>query len=126
MKSKAWFRELTIADFILVFMIMMAIVLSAIFLWRKRDLKQDALLYVYKNDVLWSIYPMDKNQVVKVDEHNSFEIRDQQVGMIAADCPDKRCVKQGFTSILPIICLPNKLVLEVKSGEEAETPHILY
>ena len=47
---------------------------------------------------------------------NTIEIRKNSIGIIEADCPDKLCVKQGFisTSILPITCLPNQLVIQIR------------
>lgn len=49
---------------------------------------------------------------------NIFEIRGEVVDMIEAECPDQLCVlhnpisKPGET----IVCLPNKVVLEIKGG----------
>ncbi|HRY84255.1 MAG TPA: NusG domain II-containing protein [Candidatus Cloacimonadota bacterium] len=36
--------------------------------------------------------------------------------MSYADCPDKRCVKQGASDMFPIICLPNHVVVEIKTS----------
>jgi hypothetical protein len=55
--------------------------------------------------------------VITIDQHNTIEIRDQKVRMLSADCPDKRCVKMGFVQNVPIICLPNQVMVEIKSGE---------
>lgn len=48
--------------------------------------------------------------------YNIVEIRKDSVGVIEADCPDKRCVKQGFTSnsVEPVVCLPHKLILQIE------------
>ena len=42
--------------------------------------------------------------------------------MVEADCPDKLCVHQKAISKNneTIICLPNKVVVQVTSGEESE------
>lgn len=120
--SKAWYKELKAADYLLILALMAAIVFSSFSFWKSKGQKT---VYVYKNDLLWGEYPLAQDRVVHVDAHNSFEIRDYKVGMIKADCPDKRCIKQGFGNTLPIICLPNKLMIQIKDGEE-EAPHILY
>lgn len=55
--------------------------------------------------------------------YNLVEIGDGKVRVIEADCPDKVDVKQGYIS-LPnelIVCLPNRLVIEIKGSEEIET-----
>lgn len=53
--------------------------------------------------------------------YNLIEIGDGQVRVIEADCPDKIDVKQGYISRIgeTIVCLPNKLVIEIK-GESRE------
>lgn len=51
--------------------------------------------------------------------YNLIEIGDEQVRVIEADCPDKIDVKQGYISKIgeTIVCLPNKLVIEIKGIE---------
>ena len=50
---------------------------------------------------------------------NTVCVRPGNIAIISANCPDQICVHQGFisTSLLPITCLPNRLVIRVK--EEA-------
>lgn len=50
---------------------------------------------------------------------NTVCVRPGSIAIISANCPDQICVHQGFisTSLLPITCLPNRLVIRVK--EEA-------
>ncbi len=50
---------------------------------------------------------------------NEIEVRPGSIGVISADCPDKLCVNQGFihSSLLPITCLPNRLVIQVRTIE---------
>lgn len=122
MKSNALLWRFTFADLVLILLLVFAIIFSGIYLWGKSDKRT---VYVYKNDILWGQYPVSEDRLVKVDEHNSFEIRGKKVGMVYADCADKRCVKQGFGSVLPIICLPNKLMIQVKNEDET-VPHVLY
>lgn len=54
---------------------------------------------------------------------NEIEVRPDQIGIISADCPDKLCVHQGFISDsrLPITCLPNRLVIQLRPtvGQES-------
>ena len=59
---------------------------------------------------------------VQIDETNVLEIRDGEAKMKSADCPDQICVHQKAISRNgeSIICLPNKIVLKIVDGEEAE------
>ena len=44
--------------------------------------------------------------------YNTIAIREGKIAVIAADCPDQYCVKQGFcNSGVQIVCLPHGLVI---------------
>lgn len=49
---------------------------------------------------------------------NEIEVRPGSIGILSANCPDKLCVHQGFisTSKLPITCLPNRLVIQIRKS----------
>lgn len=51
-----------------------------------------------------------------MEQTNIIEVRPGSIGIISASCPDKICVHQGFisTSLLPITCLPNHLVIQIR------------
>lgn len=59
---------------------------------------------------------------------NTIEVRHNAIGMADADCPDKLCVAMGYTdnSLLPIVCLPHGLVIEVKTVKDVEPDIISY
>ena len=59
--------------------------------------------------------------------YNLLEIGDQRVRVIEADCPDKIDVKQGYISRVgeTIVCLPNKLVIEIKGAPEEDDIDIM-
>ncbi len=45
---------------------------------------------------------------------NTVEIKDHQIRVAQADCPDQTCVHMGWlkSSGTPIVCLPHQLVIE--------------
>ena len=49
---------------------------------------------------------------------NTICVRPGSIAIISATCPDQICVHQGFisTSLLPITCLPNRLVIRVREA----------
>ena len=51
---------------------------------------------------------------------NEIEVRPGSIGILTADCPDQLCVHQGFIrdSRLPITCLPNRIVILLRSPAE--------
>ena len=58
-----------------------------------------------------------ENQTLRVDApdggYNLIEIKDGEIFMAEADCPDQTCVKMGALRAenLPIVCLPHKVVI---------------
>ena len=51
---------------------------------------------------------------------NTILVEQGRIRVEAADCPDQICVRQGFISdgTVPIVCLPNQLVIEIVGGGE--------
>lgn len=47
----------------------------------------------------------------------SLEIKSGQVRMVQAECPDQICVKQGAISAGSLICLPNRIVVQVLADD---------
>lgn len=49
---------------------------------------------------------------------NTIQVEHGRIRVESAGCPDQVCVNQGWISdgTVPIVCLPNKLVIEIKGG----------
>jgi hypothetical protein len=68
-------------------------------------------------------HPLDEGPVeltVKGSNGESYlEIAGGRVRMVDSACPDKLCVKRGWISSpgQSIVCLPNRVVIEVVSGD---------
>lgn len=53
---------------------------------------------------------------------NTIEIKGGKIRVLDADCPDKICVNTGWLrSGIPIVCLPNRLVIEFAENETDAT-----
>ncbi|MBW6514972.1 MAG: NusG domain II-containing protein [Candidatus Syntrophosphaera sp.] len=109
-------EKLSLADLLLMIVVLLAIVLSAFMVYRKND---DRYVHVHKDNRPLGVFPLNVDRVIRIDEHNTVQIKDSQVLMLSADCPDRRCVKQGAGSVLPIVCLPNRVVVEIR-GQGSE------
>lgn len=108
-------KRISISDLALLLLCIIGIFVSFSYSRKNKDHKA---VFIYKENQLWAEYPLDQDKVITIDQHNTIEIRDQKVRMLSADCPDKRCVKMGFVQNVPIICLPNQVMVEIKSGEQ--------
>lgn len=69
------------------------------------------------------VYSLAEDQKIEINNgSNILQIKNGEADMIEADCPDKLCVHQKPVSKNHenIICLPNKVVVEVDSSENSE------
>lgn len=59
---------------------------------------------------------------------NTIEVRPDAIGIIDADCPDKLCVSTGFvdSTLLPIVCLPHRLVIQLETDAQTQPDVISY
>jgi hypothetical protein len=57
-----------------------------------------------------------------------INISDGYARIAEADCPDKLCVKDGMISKpgQSLVCLPNKVVVEVKGVRDTETDDVAF
>lgn len=71
-------------------------------------------------------YPLSKDVEETIEfpdgSFNTFVIKDGEVDMIEASCKDRICVNHNNISKRneSIVCLPDKVVIEIENGEEAE------
>ena len=75
------------------------------------------------NGELYGFYDLSEDQDITVEQNghkNVFRIKGGSVHMIEADCHGHDCIRQGRISKSgqTIVCLPNKLVLEITGGEQ--------
>ena len=59
---------------------------------------------------------------IKINETNHLMIKDGQADMTEAECPDQICVEHKSISKNKetIVCLPNKVIVEIVGGEDTE------
>ena len=75
---------------------------------------------------MWSrLFPQILTQGVihnmgKIINENIIQIKDKQISIIEADCPDKTCVNMGIlkSAFTPIVCLPNHLVIQYVNDDK--------
>lgn len=82
---------------------------------------------ITRDGQLYQEAELNKNQTILIEVpgeegSNTLEIKDGYAKMIDSSCPDHLCEQQHRISKKgeTIICLPNKVVVEVKSEEEPE------
>lgn len=91
--------------------------------WIMRTSSEQRLVEIVRDGAV--LYQLDLSQeddrtffVEYEGRANAIEIRDHQIRVLDAECPDQTCVHMGWLgdSGLPIVCLPNHLVIQYASS----------
>lgn len=96
-----------------------------------QDTDSDACVEVTIDGRAYGTYPLSKDDTIEIknvdgDVTNTLVIMGGVADMTSADCPDHLCVKQKAISKEKesIICLPNKVVVTVKSDTKSDIDSI--
>ena len=109
---------------LLLFVLMAAAVVSLFAVSHVRGMAaiQRPHLEILVGNETYGVYDLQEEQTIPINDTTVCEIRDRNVQMIQAKCPDQTCVhmrpinEQGGT----IVCLPNHVVLRVIDAASAE------
>ena len=109
------------------FILLAAIVAVAALIWLVVRMTQNegATVIVTVDGEVYGTYPLDTDAEIRIGDNENYNIlviKDGTAEIKEASCPDKLCVKQGRASYngQSIICLPNKVVVEITGGEESD------
>ena len=71
---------------------------------------------------IYGVYSLHADQEIQINDTNVLVIKDGFADMTEADCPDQICVdhKEVSKTGETIVCLPNKIVVEVKGADSSE------
>lgn len=88
-------------------------------LWKRLNPNQEAegrvSLRITVDGELYGTFPLDEDRILSIHQTNVCEIKDGQVRMIRATCPDQICVHSRAITAHggSIICLPNRVALDI-------------
>lgn len=108
-------------DMILAAVLVLIAVLIWLFIYLTRS--EGASVLVTVDGEVYGEYPLSTDTEIRIggeETYNLLVIKDGEAEVVEASCPDKLCVNQGKISFngQSIICLPNKLIVEVTGGEQ--------
>lgn len=93
---------------------------SVIFFFSRKSSGDTAVIYV--DDELYAEIPLSQDKEIDIFGKNTVSVKDGEVFMKTAACPDKICVSHPpiKNSGSDIVCLPNKVVVKIKeSGKKS-------
>ncbi len=93
--------------------------------WYKSSSTSNGEAVVFVDGKETGRYPLNVDTEVRIEGVNGYNyliIRSGKAWIEEADCPDKICIYHGkiHKNGETLVCLPNKVVVEVQNGEENE------
>ena len=132
-KSNKYLKMIRPWDVIIVLALMLASFIPYVVFARQQAKAQAAdqvLTAVVTHDVkevyhiqLTGHHGVSKFRFKNGNEYNEVVATNEQIEISDADCPDQLCVKKGKIERAgqTIVCLPHKLLVEIKSSKAANT-----
>ncbi|HIY00484.1 MAG TPA: NusG domain II-containing protein [Candidatus Blautia faecipullorum] len=82
-------------------------------------IKADGKIRISVNGEEYGVYSLEEEQTIKIGDTNVCIIKNGQCRMTEASCPEHLCIEQGAIDNRggTIICLPNKVVIEVVEAD---------
>ena len=114
-------KHLKAKDIILIILILVV----AAGAWLLHEVLKDTgsgVAVIRVDGVIEGTYPLTEDREISINGgSNTLRIRNGSA-MIDADCPDQLCVNQRAVSAdnESIICLPNRVIVEIQSRQESE------
>lgn len=106
---------------VILFVILLLIAGIGYLLYTNLGKQEVGMVRVTVEGELFGTYSLKEDKKIVIHDSNIISIQDECVDMIEADCPDQICVEHKTISknLETIICLPNKVVVEIVGGENA-------
>lgn len=114
-------------DFILILcVILIAGILLIIFAIARDETAHEVIIQV--DGEVYETLSLTEDQVLQINDTNTFEIAEGQGRMVQADCPDQLCIHQSpiDRNQQSIVCLPNRVVITVESDLEDDVDSIAH
>lgn len=122
-------KRMTKADRILIGLLLFAGI-AGVLIVRALPGEDAATVRILSDGKIYGTYRLSEDRNISIQKNgkvvNILKISDQNAKMIQADCPDQLCVHQKaiFRQKETIVCLPNKIVVEIAGGSDAQLDSI--
>lgn len=112
---------------IILIVIIIAVILGFLLLRLVLGNREPEIVKIKVDGNVTGTYSLNKDRIIEINEgSNILVIKDKKVYMKEASCPDQICVKHKpiDSNLESIICLPNKVVVEVTAAKDSEIDSI--
>lgn len=130
MRKRFGRNDIILISVIVIISVALLLIWKLVYL-KGQDTDSDACVEVTIDGRSYGTYPLSNDDTIEIkngdgDVTNTLVIKGGVADMTSADCPDHLCVKQKAISKEgeSIICLPNKVVVTVKSDTKSDIDSI--
>ena len=130
MRKRFGRNDIILISVIVIISVALLLIWKLVYL-KGQDTDSDACVEVTIDGRAYGTYPLSKDDTIEIkngdgDITNTLVIKGGVADMTSADCPDHLCVKKKAISKEgeSIICLPNKVVVTVKSYTKSDIDSI--
>ena len=108
---------------VLVVIILLVVMATVVYFMNKDEVK----VVITLDGNIYGEYALDDDRIININDANIVEIKDGEVRMKEAVCPNRFCVSTGYihTSNRSIVCLPHKLVITIEGKDDRDVDVII-
>ena len=116
------FKLLTKADLVIISLILLSALISL--LYSTLYLKEKTEVSINLNNEFYAAFPLNKDKIIYIESLATVEIKDNKASISFSTCKNQNCVIQGWSNKQPILCVPNKILLQFSSDKKNEKDRI--
>lgn len=118
-------------DVILIGLVLFLSVVSILWFTRTRirQSSEPKVALIYQKDKLLEEVKLDNDNAISIlNGRMQIEIKGRRIRVVNSDCPQHICVNMGWIkySGQTIVCVPNKVVIEIKSAGSPLLDAVVY
>ena len=113
-------HKISVYDILLIGMLVITPILSLSSVWHQDQDKKEAL--IYHNNKLLEVHDLSQDRVISISDKGiemTINIDGGRIRVLESNCPKHICVHIGWISNSgqTIVCVPNKMLVEVKGKQ---------
>jgi len=109
------FKHLTKADIVIIGVILLSAGVSLLLtIMNKSSNNQVTISF---NNQVFGIEELRYSNIIELDTLAVVEILDNRARISFSTCRNQHCVKQGWSNSLPVVCVPNRVMLEFNGNK---------
>lgn len=116
-------HKVSVYDMLLIGSFVILPILSLSSFWQHNQDNKES--YIYQSNKLSQIHSLDTDKIISISDSKTnvkVEIKNGKIRIIESNCPKHICIHTGWidNSGQTIVCVPNKLMIEVRGKQKSE------